>query len=151
TLTKSDNPINDKRIFMKSQIIFGLLAAIDGHAKNFSIFLMPGGIKLTPIYDVMSAHPPIAKKQIPFEKAKLAMAVGKNRHYKIREIAKRHWLQTARMAKFPAQEIENIIENLKAQTDDVISNVTQLLPKGFPKEVSKPIFDGVSKLSKILK
>jgi serine/threonine-protein kinase HipA len=151
TLTKSDNPTSDKRLFMTSQIVFWLLAAIDGHAKNFSIFLMPGGIKLTPLYDVMSAHPPIAKKQIPFEKAKLAMAVGTNRHYKIREITKRHWLQTAKMAQFSEHETEGIIENLKSQTDEVIAAVTAQLPKGFPKEVSKPIFDGLSKMAKILK
>ena len=28
---------------MRTQLVFWLLAAIDGHAKNFSIFLLPGG------------------------------------------------------------------------------------------------------------
>jgi serine/threonine-protein kinase HipA len=46
-----------------------LLAAIDGHAKNFPIFLTPGGYRLTPLYDVMSESP------YP-EKIKLAMAIG---------------------------------------------------------------------------
>jgi serine/threonine-protein kinase HipA len=31
-------PHEDRRTFMKAQIVFWLLAAIDGHAKNFSIF-----------------------------------------------------------------------------------------------------------------
>ena len=33
-----------------------MLRAIDGHAKNFSLFLNPGGrFQLTPLYDVLSA------------------------------------------------------------------------------------------------
>jgi len=151
TLTKSDNPSNDKRFFMKSQVVFWLLAAIDGHAKNFSIFLVPGGIRLTPLYDVMSAHPPISQQQIPFEKAKLAMAVGDNRHYKIREIVRRHWLQTAKLTKFPASEMEAIIDELIEKTDEVISQVNSSLPSDFPKEVAEPIFEGMAGAVKLLK
>jgi serine/threonine-protein kinase HipA len=50
-------PREDRLRFMKTQIVFWLLSAIDGHAKNFSVFLTPGGYKLTPLYDVMSAAP----------------------------------------------------------------------------------------------
>jgi serine/threonine-protein kinase HipA len=50
-------PHEDRLTFMKAQIVFWLLAAIDGHAKNFSIFLSQGGFRLTPLYDVMSAAP----------------------------------------------------------------------------------------------
>ncbi len=38
-------PREDRMTFMKAQIVLWLLAAIDGHAKNFSIFLTPGGYK----------------------------------------------------------------------------------------------------------
>lgn len=151
TLTKSDNPLGDKRFFMASQVVFWLLAAIDGHAKNFSIFLVPGGIRLTPLYDVMSAHPPISNNQIPYEKAKLAMAVGDNRHYKIKEIFRRHWLQTAKLTKFPANEMAYIIDDLISKTDNVISNVSASLPKDFPREVSEPIFQRLADSAKRLK
>ena len=150
TLTKADDPRNDKRFFIKSQLVFWLLAAIDGHAKNFSVFLVPGGIKLTPLYDVMSAHPPIAKNQIPYHKAKLAMAVGENRHYKIKEIAKRHWLQTAKKAKFPLSEVNEIIHEVTEQTPKVVSKVKAQLPTEFPSDVSSPIFDGMIELARIL-
>lgn len=33
----------DGRVFLLAQLAFWLLAAIDGHAKNFSVFLLPGG------------------------------------------------------------------------------------------------------------
>jgi serine/threonine-protein kinase HipA len=80
-LSGSASPRQDRLTFLKTQIVFWLLAAIDGHAKNFSIFITPGGFKLTPLYDVMSASPyPEYSKQ----KAKLARAPGDNRHYKVR-------------------------------------------------------------------
>jgi len=42
-------PHEDRLRFMKAQMVFWLLGVIDGHAKNFSVFLTPGGFKLTPL------------------------------------------------------------------------------------------------------
>lgn len=70
---------------MRAQLVFWLLAAIDGHAKNFSIFLLQGGAyRLTPRYDILSAHPMLGngRGKLSPRKIKMAMAVrGKNRHY----------------------------------------------------------------------
>lgn len=45
---------------MTANLLFWLLAVIDGHAKN----LLPGGsFRLTPFYDVISAFPLIARNQ----------------------------------------------------------------------------------------
>jgi len=41
-------PLEDRLTFMKAQIVFWLLAAIDGHAKNFSIFSHPGRLPADP-------------------------------------------------------------------------------------------------------
>ena len=38
----SDDPSRDQKLIMKANIVFWLLAATDGHAKNFSLFLHPG-------------------------------------------------------------------------------------------------------------
>ena len=49
---------SDLTTFFKAQVLFWMLRAIDGHAKNFSLFLKPGGrFQLTPLYDVLSAWP----------------------------------------------------------------------------------------------
>ena len=41
----------------KAQIVFYLLAATDGHAKNFSITHLPNNkYKLTPLYDALFIH-----------------------------------------------------------------------------------------------
>jgi serine/threonine-protein kinase HipA len=42
-LKGSDNPDADQSTFLRAAIVFWLLGATDGHAKNFSIFLNPGG------------------------------------------------------------------------------------------------------------
>lgn len=62
-LLGSDNAAQDRNLFFKTQIVFWLLAATDGHGKNFSIAHFPGGrYRATPIYDVLSAHPVIGQQ-----------------------------------------------------------------------------------------
>lgn len=113
-LTKSSKAINDRITFMKTVFLFWVMGAIDGHAKNFSIFIHPDNqYCLTPIYDVLSAYPLIAKGKLDRRKVKMSMAVqGKNRHYKWHDIQIRHWLATAKLCKFPAQAMQTIIEEV---------------------------------------
>jgi len=103
-LKTSSNSLADQHTFMKTQVVYWLLAAIDGHAKNFSIFLQPRGLfSLTPIYDVISVYPYFGQENIPSkQKIKMAMAVygEKKLHYKWNEILRRHWLTTAQKIGF---------------------------------------------------
>ena len=144
-LLGSSNALADRHLFLKTQVLFWLLGAIDGHAKNFSIFLLPGGsYKLTPIYDVMSAYPLMVKRQVESQKMKMAMAVkGKSSHYQWDRIFYRHWLSTARLCRFPADEMEMIINDLYEKMDSVIEQVTGELPAAFPEEVAQSIFNGM--------
>jgi len=41
-LASSDNPDKDRLAFLKARIVFWLIAATDGHAKNFSVFSVSG-------------------------------------------------------------------------------------------------------------
>src|ERR1700684_3923621 len=98
-LRGSDEPTSDQRSFLKANIVFWLMGATDGHAKNFSIFLSPGGrFRMTPLYDVLSAQPSLDANQVQRKKFKLAMSVGKSRHYEISEIMPRYFFQTAEAA-----------------------------------------------------
>ena len=55
-LQGSDSRDDDLATLMRAQLLFWMLAAIDGHAKNFSIRILPQNhFRLTPLYDVMSA------------------------------------------------------------------------------------------------
>lgn len=136
-------PYADRLSFMKAQIVFWLLAAIDGHAKNFSIFLTPGGYKLTPLYDVMSAAP---YPKFPFQKIKLAMAVGDKRYYRLHQIRLRHFYQTGQQAGLREQEMEGIFSALSARLDNAIAETKALAVEvGMPEATYKPILSAVTK------
>ena len=140
----------DRKQFMKSIFLFWLLGAIDGHAKNFSIFLRQGGrFELTPLYDVISAYPLAKKRQIDDQKMKMAMALhGSNTHYKWHSIMPRHWFNESKRVSFPETEIQTIIEETLCTVDDVVSNVASRLPRDFPDHIATPIFEGIKKVTK---
>ena len=135
----------DRSTFMKSQLLFWMLAAIDGHAKNFSIFHLAGGLyRLTPLYDVISVHPLVASRQIDRPRVSMAMAVhGKNRHYRWDMISRRHWLENARKCRFSAVEMDLIIDECCDRLAGVTERVKNILPPGFPEGIASPIFAGL--------
>jgi serine/threonine-protein kinase HipA len=89
--------------------VLWLLGANGGHAKNFSVFLRPGGgFELAPLYDVVSTQPLLDARQIRREDMKLAMSVGNDRHYLVSTIQPRHFVETAESARLPAQDSRNV-------------------------------------------
>ncbi|MEA3333025.1 MAG: type II toxin-antitoxin system HipA family toxin [Pseudomonadota bacterium] len=135
----------DRRTFMTLNLLYWLLFAIDGHAKNFSIFMLQGGnFQLTPAYDVLSAHPMIAKGQLDIHRLKMAMSMNsKNKHYNVTPILYRHWLATAKKCRYPADEMDHVISRVLEHMDDVIEHVTGKLPGSFPDSVAGPILNGM--------
>ncbi|MGB7949875.1 MAG: type II toxin-antitoxin system HipA family toxin [Candidatus Binatia bacterium] len=143
-LKGSNDPEADQRLFLKAQIIFWLLGATDGHAKNFSIFLQPGGrFRLTPIYDVMSVQPAFDAGQLRRNEMKLALAVGDNRHYVVYEIMPRHFVQTAVKSGIAASLVHNIFHELLDTHEAVVNKATKDLPAGFPQELIESIVGGL--------
>lgn len=144
-LKSSVNPENDRKQFMQSIFLFWLLGAIDGHAKNFSIFLKQGGrFNLTPVYDVISAYPLAEKRQVEYRKMNMAMSLnGKNKHYGWYEIMPRHWFDEAKKVDFPETEMQSIIDTTLNKIDSVIENVSSHLPAEFPSEIATSVFDGI--------
>jgi serine/threonine-protein kinase HipA len=145
-LLSSGNAEKDRRNFLKAQILFFLLAAPDGHAKNFSIFLeREGRFHLTPIYDVMSVYPVLGhgRGTIPPEKLRMAMAVtGANRHYDWVKITGRHWMETARRT--GSEELAaSVLDEILDSVETVIDTVSAHIPAGFPESLAKCIFEGI--------
>ena len=135
-LKGSDTPEQDITTFMRACILFWMLGATDGHAKNFSITLGPGGrFRLTPLYDVLSAQPSLDAGQIQQKKFKLAMYVGKNRHYSVNTIMPRHFRQTAELAGVGSPLMRSIFEDLAANTEKQTDAVVNTLPRGFPDQL----------------
>jgi serine/threonine-protein kinase HipA len=145
-LRGSDEPLADQRSFLKANIVFWLLGATDGHAKNFSVFLRPGGrFQLTPMYDAISAQPSVDSKQILWKHFRLAMSFGTKPHYAIRQIAPRHFFQTADRAGIGNQVIHSILEELRDGIQTAIDGVIADLPEGFPEKIANSISAGIKK------
>jgi len=143
-LKGSDDPETDRRNFMKAQIVFWLLCAIDGHAKNFSVFLSPGGrFHMTPLYDIMSAQPAVDAGQIRHNKMKLALAVGKNNHYAVDAILPRHFIQTGEAAGIPGGLTQEILSEVSAEAATAAEKVRQNLPSSFPQGILDSIIKGM--------
>lgn len=149
-LNGSTHRDQDKRTFFKAQVMFWMLCATDGHAKNFSLVIGPqGSYRLTPLYDVLSAYPILGEgpgKLSPF-KAKMAMAVrSKNPHWKIREILRRHWLEMGARHGVITEDkrpVQFVVDELVKQTPDVIERVYKRLPEGFPTPLANSILEGL--------
>ena len=145
-LLGSATPEQDRYLFMKSQVLFWLLAATDGHAKNFSVFIEPEGrFRLTPFYDILSVYPVFGGRGLNRRDAKLAMglASSKGKKYAIEQIFPRHFFQTAKAVGFERSAMEEILTELANSVDDVIECVTQQLPAGFPDAISSAILEGL--------
>jgi serine/threonine-protein kinase HipA len=135
-LKGSDTPAEDQKFFLKAQILFWLIGATDGHAKNFSIFLGAGGrFILTPIYDVLTAQPFCDNRQIERKKIKMAMFVGNNRHYRMDEIRGNHFIQTAQRAKLPDYIAKEALEEVSSMARKAMQDIEKKLPPDFPEEV----------------
>ncbi len=144
-LDTSSRAAADKLVFVKAQLAFWLMAATDGHAKNFSIFLeRGGGYRMTPLYDVLSVWPIIGTgaNQLSPRRAKLAMALrGKNTHYHLHEIHTRHWQTLAQQSGVP-DAFDHMVA-LVLQVPEALERVAAELPDGFPQRVFKPIRAGM--------
>lgn len=149
-LATSIDPDRDRRTFFQAQVLFWMLRATDGHAKNFSISLRPGGAyELTPLYDVLSAYPVIGTgtNQLSPFKAKMAMAVrSKNAHWLMRNIVRRHWLAVGAahgVVAADGRSTEVVLDDIVAKTPEVVRSVRALLPERFPDHVANSILNGL--------
>jgi serine/threonine-protein kinase HipA len=150
-LRGSDDPLSDQRAFLKANVVFWLMGATDGHAKNFSVFIRPGGrFRLTPLYDVISAQPSVDSKQVLWKNFRLAMSFGTKPHYAMRQVAPRHFSQTADKAGIGKDGVPSIIEELRAETLTAVDRVNADLPSGFPGKLADSILSGIKRRLNIL-
>ena len=132
-LKASDTPAEDQKKFLKAQILFWLTGATDGHAKNFSVYLGPGGsFSLTPFYDVLTAQPSLDARQIERKQMRLAMFAGSGRHYRIDEIQGRHFIQTADRAGLPGALAAEALDDVARSAGSAMEALAAQLPEEFP-------------------
>lgn len=144
-LAGSQEADSDRTQFVLTQLAFWLLAATDGHAKNFSVFLLRGGTyRMTPLYDVISVWPYTgveSHKLLPYQDAKLAMGLhSKSAHYRLNEVRVRHWQRLANEC-----GVEGVWENMLQLVDGIdraLAAVESQLPAGFPQHIWDAISSG---------
>ncbi|MDB6373232.1 type II toxin-antitoxin system HipA family toxin [Photorhabdus bodei] len=144
----------DRYEFMKIQVLFWLLAATDGHAKNFSLFIeAEGHYRLTPFYDILSMYPVFGGRGLHPRDAKLAMGLTgtRGRKYNIEQIFPRHFFQTAKAAGFDKDSMARILTEYAETVDTVVMNVRGQLPIDFPVHISNSILGGLQARAKRLK
>lgn len=129
----------DQLLFLKAQIVNWVLAAIDGHAKNYSLFLGPGGFAMTPLYDILSAAPAMKTGAFRHKELRLAMSVGRRRHYRLDQIRPRHFEETADLAKVPPEIQRQAFTELVEIGPRAIDAVADALPDEFPDHVAGPV------------
>lgn len=147
-LLGSQTPAEDRETFFHSQMLFWLLAASDGHAKNFSVLIEPEGkFRLAPLYDIISTYPLIKNRQLQKQKIKMAMSLkGKNSHYHWHNAQRRHFISTAKVVNFSPERAELILDDILNRVDSVIEKVKSILPDTFPKTISEAIFNGMKSM-----
>jgi len=151
-LRGSENAAADRAVFFASQLLFWLMAATDGHAKNFSLRLLPGGAyRMTPLYDILSVYPIMGRRanQLDPRKARLAMAVvDRNRHYDLHGIHRWHWVAMARKLGLP--DAPALIEGIVQRTSAVLDATAARLPRAFPEYIFDAINKGMRQAAKRL-
>lgn len=145
----SQQPQEDRLQLFRSLLLFWLLAAIDGHAKNVSLVLAAGGaFRLTPLYDILSAYPVMGKgaNQLAPQKVRMAMALnGSKPRYLWWGLEPRHWLATAKNSGIDPVVALRVMAEMVAATPSVIAAVSEKIPPGFPDAVREPILTGLDK------
>lgn len=150
-LRGSDEPTQDRLDFFKANILFWLIGATDGHAKNFSLGLLPGGrFRMTPLYDVLTVQPTFDAKQISHRDFKLAMRVGKSNNYKVIDIIGRHIAETGLKSGLSRDAIAALFEEVRATANAAMDAVFAVLPDGFPAELTDSIAASVEERLKKL-
>jgi serine/threonine-protein kinase HipA len=146
-LENSSERDRDLQNFFRTQVLFWMLAAPDGHAKNFSLFIEAGGTyRMTPLYDVLSAWPVTGNGagRMAYRKLKLAMAVrATNAHYLMYTIQRRHWDEMAQRSGLGAYA-EAIMAQLIERTPAAIARVESAIPPGFPQLIANSILKGLA-------
>ncbi|MFN3911923.1 type II toxin-antitoxin system HipA family toxin [Hyphomonas sp.] len=143
-LKESDWANEDRYAFFKAQVVYWLLGATDGHAKNFSIALQPGGgFRMTKLYDVLTAQPVVDAGRIGQNRFKLAMSLGDNNHYQVNQIARRHLEQTAAAAGLPRGTLDEVYAELDAAIPAALDALAELAGNTIPEALISSIGRGV--------
>ncbi|WEF26075.1 type II toxin-antitoxin system HipA family toxin [Klebsiella aerogenes] len=148
-LLGSSEALTDRYDFMKFNVFQWLIGATDGHAKNFSIFLQPGGsYRLTPFYDILSAFPVLGGTGLHLRDLKLSMSLkaSKGRKVDINTLYPRHFLATAKEVNFPQDQMQEILRFFAENIPSALETALARLPHDFSPAVYRSVTTHTLKL-----
>jgi len=144
-LRGSDNPSADRTDFFKANILFWLIGATDGHAKNFSLALSSRGrFQMTPLYDVLTLQPTVDKKRLNHKDFKLAMRLGSSNQYNVERIRGRHFVDTGVQAGLSRPAIKQIMDEIGDTATSAMDKTVTALPKHFPMALVDSVSDAIT-------
>jgi serine/threonine-protein kinase HipA len=135
-------PETDLGRFIDVTILNWVIAATDGHAKNYALLHVPGGgIRFAPFYDVAS-YLPYADERL--YEVKMAMRIGQE--YLVRRVALKDWKALATAARLSPEYVVRRIEDLLPRIPAAVTSVadraiTQGLPKNFVEPIAERIIE----------
>ena len=131
-LRESDDPESDVGAFIDALGLNWVMGGTDAHAKNYSLLLSPGSVRLAPLYDLISVLP--YPHRVHHREAKLAMRI--DREYYVWRIRRRHWEGLAvRCELDPEPLLERITELIAAVSQGVEHAATAVRNEGIDHEI----------------
>jgi serine/threonine-protein kinase HipA len=116
-MSASDEPDVDVATVLDALALNWVMVGTDAHAKNYSLLIGPGSVRLAPIYDLVSVLP--YTRAIPFRKARLAMRLGTEYH--IWKIGVEHWTDLATRCGLDVEPVLDRIASLISLIPDAVS------------------------------
>jgi serine/threonine-protein kinase HipA len=123
----------DSWSFVDGLLFNWIIGGTDAHAKNYSFLLAPRLVRLAPLYDIASAF---GVEDLPPQRIKLAMKIGG--HYRLENIALRHWEAWAKTAGLSDEAIVARIREMCMQLPDAVRAVSRKMKE---EGLNHPIVD----------
>jgi serine/threonine-protein kinase HipA len=104
-LRESDDAETDVAAFLDALVFNWVIGGTDAHAKNYSVLISSGSVRLAPLYDLISILP--YSHRVHYGEAAMAMRI--DREYRLWKIRRRHWEGlAARCDLDPAPVVERV-------------------------------------------
>jgi serine/threonine-protein kinase HipA len=145
-LLASINSKEDRKNLLKVIVFYDLLHNTDSHAKNFSIILSKHGFKLTPMYDVLSAH--FLLGQDKEYHSNLRGVISINNKFIYNQITKDDWYIEAKNCGINKDTVDEIFSELKKSLTELTYDKSEL-PVDLDLEQLDLIISGVRQRTKI--
>ena len=139
----STDPDTDIRRFRDAILFAWATVNRDAHARNYSMLIAPGSVRLSPLYDLGSALPFTRKK---IGEVELAMRVGDD-HTVYRSDAADALLGLAARLRLPAAGTLDAAEQVTATAPAAIRAAIESLPESTPLETAEQLAHRVQRRS----